>query len=101
PSASQILRALDDPGATAGVALKVRCGVHAGMVERRDDDYYGSVVNRAARIASAAHGGQLLLSRAVVTSQVTGSRMGCRCATSARCGCAISPAPSASSNCCT
>ena len=65
-AASQILRALDDPGATAGVALKVRCGVHAGMVERRDDDYYGSVVNRAARIASAAHGGQLLLSRAVV-----------------------------------
>src|SRR6185295_13763841 len=65
-AASQILRALDDPAATAGVALKVRCGVHAGTVERRDDDYYGSVVNRAARIASAAHGGQLLLSRAVV-----------------------------------
>jgi hypothetical protein len=26
----------------------VRCGVHAGVVERRDDDYFGSVVNRAA-----------------------------------------------------
>jgi len=65
-AALQILRALDDPVATAGVTLKVRCGVHAGMVERRDGDYFGSVVNRAARIANAAHGGQLLLSRAVV-----------------------------------
>ena len=65
-AALQILRALDDPVATAGVTLKVRCGVHAGVVERRDDDYFGRVVNRAARIANAAHGGQLLLSRAVV-----------------------------------
>jgi predicted ATPase/class 3 adenylate cyclase len=58
--------ALADPAATRGVALRVRCGLHAGMVERRDNDYFGSSVNRAARIMSAAHGGQVLLSQAVV-----------------------------------
>jgi predicted ATPase/Tfp pilus assembly protein PilF len=59
-------RALTDPAATCGVALRVRCGLHAGMVERRDNDYFGSTVNRAARIMSAAHGGQVLLSQAVI-----------------------------------
>jgi predicted ATPase/class 3 adenylate cyclase len=59
-------QALADPAATCGVALRVRCGLHVGVVERRDNDYFGSPVNRAARIMSAAHGGQVLLSRAVV-----------------------------------
>ncbi len=59
-------RALADPTATCGVPLRVRCGLHAGIVEQRDNDYFGSPVNRAARIMSAAHGGQVLLSRAVV-----------------------------------
>jgi predicted ATPase/class 3 adenylate cyclase len=59
-------QALSDPAATAGISLRVRCGLHAGVVERRDDDYFGSPVNRAARIMSAAHGGQVLLSQAVV-----------------------------------
>jgi class 3 adenylate cyclase len=35
------------------------------VVERRDNDYFDSPVNRAARIMTAA-GGQMLLSRAVV-----------------------------------
>ena len=59
-------QALADPAATCGVPLRVRCGLHAGVVERRDNDYFGSPVNRAARIMSAAHGGQVLLSQAVV-----------------------------------
>ncbi len=59
-------QALADPNVTGGVALHVRCGVHAGVVERRDNDYFGSPVNRAARIMSAAHGGQVLLSQTVV-----------------------------------
>ena len=59
-------QALADPVATQGVPLRVRCGLHTGVVERRDNDYFGSPVNRAARIMSAAHGGQVLLSQAVV-----------------------------------
>lgn len=61
----QLQQALADPDATNGVALRVRSGLHAGVVERRDDDYFGSVVNRAARIMGAAHGGQVLLSQAI------------------------------------
>jgi predicted ATPase/class 3 adenylate cyclase len=45
--------------------LRARCGLHAGGAQARDGDYYGSEVNRAARIMSAAHGGQVLLSEAV------------------------------------
>lgn len=57
--------ALLDPQATAGTPLLVRCGLHAGAHTARDDDYYGTVVNRAARIMSAAHGGQVLVSEAM------------------------------------
>src|SRR4029453_18637159 len=38
--------------------LLVRMGVHTGAGEERDGDYYGPAINRAARIAAAAHGGQ-------------------------------------------
>ena len=58
--------ALTDPAATHGVPLQVRCGLHVGVVERRRNDYFGTAVNRAARIMGAAHGGQTLLSQAVV-----------------------------------
>jgi predicted ATPase len=43
----------------------VRCGLHCGHDQRRDDDFYGPAVNRAARISDAANGGQVLLSSAV------------------------------------
>jgi len=58
-------QAISNPAATHGVALRVRCGLHAGVVERRDNDYFGSPVNRTARIMSVAHGGQVLVSSAV------------------------------------
>ena len=48
-----------------GLALPLRCGLHAGIDERRDGDFYGRAVNRAARIMCAAHGGQMLMSKAV------------------------------------
>ncbi len=51
--------------AEGGLALRARCGMHAGLAERRDNDYHGAAVNRAARIMSAAHGGQVLVSQAV------------------------------------
>ena len=61
-------RALLDPEATAGIPLRVRCGLHLGAVQRRDNDFFGTVVNRAARIMRAAHGGQTLISQAVADS---------------------------------
>ena len=44
------------------LTLPVRMGLHTGEAELRDGDYYGQSLNRAARIMSAAHGGQVLLS---------------------------------------
>jgi predicted ATPase/class 3 adenylate cyclase len=43
--------------------LRVRMGVHTGEGAQRDGDYYGPALNRAARIMSAGHGGQVLCSR--------------------------------------
>ena len=45
-----------------GLVLKVRMGVHTGEARVRDDDYYGSELNRAARLMAAGHGGQVLVS---------------------------------------
>ncbi len=47
--------------------LRVRIGLHTGEPTFRDNDYYGPVANRAARIADAAHGGMILLSEATYT----------------------------------
>ncbi len=44
------------------VSLRARMSLHTGEAELRDGDYYGSVLNRAARLMSVAHGGQILLS---------------------------------------
>ncbi|MGD8585722.1 MAG: adenylate/guanylate cyclase domain-containing protein [Chloroflexota bacterium] len=43
--------------------LLVRMSLHTGTAEVRAGDYYGSAVNRAARLMSVAHGGQILLSQ--------------------------------------
>lgn len=48
--------------------LDVRVALHAGDAERRGDDYFGSAVNRTARLLGAAWGGQTLLSEAIVQS---------------------------------
>ncbi|MCC6174424.1 MAG: adenylate/guanylate cyclase domain-containing protein [Chloroflexi bacterium] len=44
--------------------IRVRMALHTGAAEERDGDYYGPTLNRAARILSAGHGGQVLLSQA-------------------------------------
>ncbi|HXY95123.1 MAG TPA: adenylate/guanylate cyclase domain-containing protein [Acidimicrobiia bacterium] len=44
--------------------LRVRMGLHTCQADVRDGDYYGSAVNRAARLMSIAHGGQVVLSLA-------------------------------------
>src|SRR5919112_4069983 len=42
--------------------LRVRMALHTGAAEERDGDYFGPPLNRVARLMSAAHGGQVLLS---------------------------------------
>jgi class 3 adenylate cyclase len=44
--------------------VRVRIGLHTGEAELRDGDYYGSAVNRCARIRGLGAGGQILLSEA-------------------------------------
>lgn len=44
--------------------IRVRMGLHTGVTEERGDDYVGPELNRAARLTSAGHGGQILLSQA-------------------------------------
>ena len=54
--------------------LRVRMGVHTGEVQHRDGDYFGTAVNRAARLMAVAHGGQLLVSHA--TERLLGDMVG-------------------------
>jgi predicted ATPase/class 3 adenylate cyclase len=46
------------------IPLQVRASLHTGIADLRSGDYYGSAVNRAARLRGIAHGGQTLMSRA-------------------------------------
>lgn len=48
----------------ANLPIRVRMALHTGAVEERDGDYFGQTVNRVARLLSAGHGGQVLLSQA-------------------------------------
>lgn len=63
-----VTAAIDAQRAVAGhgwpdaVDLRVRIGLHSGEAYLAGDDYGGFEVNRAARIAAAGHGGQILLS---------------------------------------
>ena len=41
--------------------LPVRMGIATGEAELREGDYFGAVLNRAARVMAAGHGGQVLL----------------------------------------
>jgi predicted ATPase/class 3 adenylate cyclase len=44
--------------------LEVRMGVHTGEADQREGDYFGTTVNRAARLMATAHGGQVVVSQA-------------------------------------
>lgn len=43
------------------LSLPVRMGIATGEAEMRDGDYFGPVLNRAARVMAAGHGGQILI----------------------------------------
>ena len=71
--------------AQRALELPVRMGLATGEAELRDGDYFGTVLNRAARVMAAGHGGQILLaeSTAVLLSGVDLRRSGA--ATAAGC----------------
>ena len=61
-----------EPWPDAGT-VRVRMGLHTGDIESSGDDVIGYAINRTARIAGVAHGGQVLLShatRAVVADEL-------------------------------
>ncbi len=47
--------------AQRALQLPVRMGIATGEAELRGADYFGAVLNRAARVMAAGHGGQILL----------------------------------------
>ncbi|HEY5521421.1 MAG TPA: tetratricopeptide repeat protein [Candidatus Limnocylindrales bacterium] len=73
--AQRELHATDFP---AGAEVKVRMGIHTGEGALSDADYVGLDVHRAARIAAAGHGGQVLVSDA--TRALAGDSMPARAA---------------------
>ncbi len=68
-----VAAAADAQRAFAGDPVRVRMGLHTGEPVRADEGYVGYDVHRAARIAAAAHGGQVLLSQA--TADLAGADM--------------------------
>ncbi|MBF0548295.1 MAG: tetratricopeptide repeat protein [Candidatus Riflebacteria bacterium] len=74
-------KVLDTHGRPIFCGLRVRMGIHSGIPECKPDpktgrmDYFGPMVNRAARVGGAAHGGQILVSGSVwerVSSRLSG-----------------------------
>jgi predicted ATPase/predicted negative regulator of RcsB-dependent stress response len=63
-AADAVVAAVEGQQALARGQVKVRMGIHTGEPTAMDGDYLGPDVNRAARIMSAAHGGQVLVSQA-------------------------------------
>ncbi len=55
-----------------GAPVRVRMGLHTGEAQVAGDDYVGLAVHQAARIASAGHGGQVLVSQA--TTDLAGAQ---------------------------
>ena len=41
--------------------IRIRMGLHAGVAERREDDYFGPVINRTARVMGTGWGGQIVV----------------------------------------
>lgn len=61
-AAAEIQEALAEVDWPDTTPIRVRMGLHVGVAEPRDDNYFGPAVNRAARIMAAASGGQTVVS---------------------------------------
>ena len=64
--------ALNDSMSEAGLP-PTHAGIHAGPVIARDGDVYGGTVNTAARVASRARRGEVLVTQRVVDESVDGA----------------------------
>ena len=53
--------------AQRALELPVRMGIATGEAELRDGDYFGTVLNRAARVMAAGHGGQILVAESTAS----------------------------------
>ena len=71
-AAAAAQRALAQHAWPEGAAIRVRMGLHTGEAPLMGNEYIGLDVHHAARIAGAAHGGQIVLSDAT-RALVTGS----------------------------
>jgi predicted ATPase/class 3 adenylate cyclase len=61
-----------EPWATAE-PIRVRIGLHSGEADVRDGDYFGTAVNRSARVMAIAHGGQVVCTG--TTAGLVGDRL--------------------------
>ncbi|HEX5094974.1 MAG TPA: adenylate/guanylate cyclase domain-containing protein, partial [Acidimicrobiia bacterium] len=75
PSASQAVdaaidgqRAMSDTPWSVPGGIQIRTAVHAGEVIERGGDYFGPTLNTGARVLSAGHGGQVLVTAGVATA---------------------------------
>jgi class 3 adenylate cyclase len=73
--AQDIQRGIDRVFADTSSPISVRIGVHTGDAVREADDFFGNAVNYAARVASRALGGEVLVS-GVVRELVAGAASG-------------------------
>jgi class 3 adenylate cyclase/tetratricopeptide (TPR) repeat protein len=64
-AAMQIQTFLSEEHWPGGIDLRVRMGIHMGEAIARGGDYFGTTVNRAARLRGLAHGGEIVVSKAV------------------------------------
>ena len=80
--------------------VRVRMGVHTGSPTPHGDGYVGIDVHRAARVAGAAHGGQVVITEATARAGRRRASRGMRTrATSAGTGSRTWPPPSISTSC--
>jgi len=63
-AAAELQRALTEEAWPSGAALQMRLGINTGEPKLDDEGYVGMDVVLAARICSAAHGGQVVVSQA-------------------------------------
>ena len=64
-AAEAVAAAIEGQRALAPIGIRVRMGLHEGTPTLTDEGYVGIDVHRAARVAAAAHGRQVVITRAV------------------------------------